>query len=56
MTHASMPAERRAALGLSDALVRLSPGLEHLDDLVHDLVGGLDRLRRDHDGAEALAV
>ncbi|MCC7032264.1 MAG: cystathionine gamma-synthase [Acidobacteria bacterium] len=42
MTHASIPAERRAALGLTDALVRLSPGLEHPDDLVQDLVEGLD--------------
>ncbi len=44
MTHASIPAERRAALGLSDTLVRLSPGLEHPDDLVQDLVEGLDAL------------
>lgn len=41
MTHASIPAERRAALGLSDALVRLSPGLEHADDLVADILEGL---------------
>lgn len=41
MTHASIPADRRAALGLSDALVRLSPGLEHADDLVADILEGL---------------
>jgi cystathionine beta-lyase/cystathionine gamma-synthase len=41
MTHASIPPERRAALGLSDALVRLSPGLEHADDLVADILEGL---------------
>ena len=34
MTHASIPAERRAALGLSDTLIRLSPGIEHADDLI----------------------
>ncbi|KON82103.1 PLP-dependent aspartate aminotransferase family protein [Azoarcus sp. PA01] len=37
MTHASVPAEVRAALGIGDALVRLSVGIEDLDDLVADL-------------------
>ena len=37
MTHASVPAERRSQLGLSDALVRLSVGVESLDDLEADL-------------------
>jgi cystathionine beta-lyase/cystathionine gamma-synthase len=41
MTHASIPAERRAALGLFDTLIRLSPGIEHADDLIADLVDGL---------------
>ena len=44
MTHASIPAETRAALGLSDTLIRLSPGCESPRDLVKDIVGGLDRL------------
>lgn len=44
MTHASIPAEARAALGLSDTLIRLSPGCEHRNDLVADLVDGLDML------------
>jgi len=44
MTHASIPPETRRALGLSDTLVRLSPGCESARDLVHDLVEGLDRL------------
>jgi cystathionine beta-lyase/cystathionine gamma-synthase len=44
MTHASIPADARAALGLSDTLVRLSPGCEHQRDLVADLLEGLDRL------------
>ncbi len=43
MTHASIPADKRRALGLSDALIRLSPGVEHPDDLVEDLLEGLDR-------------
>ena len=37
MTHASIPPERRAQLGLFDNLVRLSVGVEDLDDLRHDL-------------------
>ena len=37
MTHASVPAEKRGALGISDQLIRLSVGLEDLDDLVGDL-------------------
>jgi cystathionine gamma-lyase len=41
MTHASVPADQRAALGISDSLVRLSVGIEHPDDLVADLERGL---------------
>ena len=37
MTHASVPAEKRKALGISDALVRLSVGVEDLADLRADL-------------------
>lgn len=37
MTHASIPAENRRALGISDALVRLSVGIEHVEDLWRDL-------------------
>jgi len=37
MTHASVPAERRAALGLTDGLVRLSVGIENVEDLLADL-------------------
>jgi cystathionine gamma-lyase len=37
MTHASIPAERRRALGISDGLIRLSVGIEHADDLIADL-------------------
>src|SRR5690606_3998194 len=37
MTHASVPAEKRAALGISDKLIRLSVGIEDLDDLIADL-------------------
>jgi cystathionine gamma-lyase len=44
MTHASIPAGQRAALGLLDTLIRLSPGIEHPDDLIDDLVEGLDQV------------
>jgi cystathionine gamma-lyase len=44
MTHASIPTAERAALGLSDTLIRLSPGCEHPKDLVADLVDGLVEL------------
>ncbi|MDO9474400.1 MAG: PLP-dependent aspartate aminotransferase family protein [Caulobacter sp.] len=37
MTHASIPAEQRAAIGISDALLRLSVGIEDCDDLIADL-------------------
>lgn len=37
MTHASVPVERRAVLGIHDDLVRLSVGVESLDDLRRDL-------------------
>ena len=41
MTHASVPAERRAALGVDDSLVRFSVGVEDVDDLRADLEGAL---------------
>ena len=44
MTHASIPSETRRALGMSDALIRLSPGCEHPNDLVADLLSGLDAI------------
>ncbi len=41
MTHASVPAETRKALGISDTLVRLSVGIEDTDDLIADLAQAL---------------
>ena len=40
MTHASIPAAQRAALGINDTLIRLSVGIEALDDLKADLEAG----------------
>jgi cystathionine gamma-lyase/cystathionine beta-lyase/cystathionine gamma-lyase/homocysteine desulfhydrase len=37
MTHASVPPDRRAAIGLTDSLVRISTGIEDPDDLIDDL-------------------
>lgn len=41
MTHASIPPERRAELGIGDGLVRLSVGIEDCDDLLEDLAQAL---------------
>lgn len=41
MTHASVPAEVRAELGISDGLIRLSVGIEDIDDLLADLTQAL---------------
>jgi cystathionine gamma-lyase len=61
MTHASVPPERRAALGLSDGLIRLSCGVEDAGDLLADLEqafeglsgAGLGRGARDTAGTAA---
>ncbi len=37
MTHASVPKEVRAASGIDDGLIRISVGIEHIDDLLRDL-------------------
>ncbi|RTR35360.1 bifunctional cystathionine gamma-lyase/homocysteine desulfhydrase [Robertmurraya yapensis] len=42
MTHASIPQERRAELGITDGLVRISVGLEDVEDLIEDLKQGLE--------------
>jgi len=42
MTHASMDQAARANAGIEDSLLRLSVGIEHPDDLVEDLMVGLD--------------
>jgi cystathionine gamma-lyase/homocysteine desulfhydrase len=44
MTHASVPADRRAAIGITDGLVRISAGIEDIDDLVEDLTQALDQV------------
>jgi cystathionine gamma-lyase len=44
MTHGSIPAEQRTALGIDDTLVRLSVGVEDLDDLREDLAIALEHI------------
>lgn len=44
MTHASVPTEMRARLGITDSLVRLSVGIEDVQDLVDDLDQALARV------------
>ena len=43
MTHASIPKAEREAVGIDDGLVRLSVGVESIDDLIDDLSDGLAR-------------
>jgi len=42
MTHKSIPAEKRRSAGVADSLVRLSVGLEDVEDLINDLQQALD--------------
>lgn len=45
MTHASVPAEQRARIGIVDGLIRLSVGIEDPDDLIADLEGAVRAIR-----------
>ncbi len=42
MTHASVPADERQRIGLSDSLVRISVGVEYVDDLIQDIEQALE--------------
>jgi cystathionine beta-lyase/cystathionine gamma-synthase len=44
MTHASVPADRRQAIGVTDDLVRISVGIEDVEDLREDLAQALSTL------------
>ena len=44
MTHATIPKDRREALGVTDTLIRLSVGIEDVDDLIDDLSGALEKV------------
>ena len=47
-THSGLDDAQRAAIGITDGLIRLSVGLEYHDDLRDDLIRALDQLKRDH--------
>jgi cystathionine beta-lyase len=42
MTHASIPKNEREKIGVVDALIRLSVGIEDVDDLIADLAQAFD--------------
>ena len=42
MTHASIPKDVREKLGIDDGLIRLSVGIESVDDLISDLQQALE--------------
>ena len=44
MTHASVPPEQRAVLGIDDSLIRMSTGIEDISDLLDDLAQALDKV------------
>ena len=44
MTHASVPEKERRQIGLSETLIRLSVGIEHVDDLLEDLEGAFRKI------------
>jgi len=46
MTHKSIPAERRRAVGVADSLIRLSVGLEEAEDLIADLKQVFSKLKK----------
>jgi cystathionine gamma-lyase len=45
MTHASVPSEQRAKLGISDSLIRLSVGIESVNDILDDLENAFQKVR-----------
>jgi cystathionine beta-lyase/cystathionine gamma-synthase len=45
MTHASVLPETRARLGITDGLVRISVGLEDVDDIIADLDQALEKIQ-----------
>ena len=50
MTHASVPPETRARLGISDGFIRVSVGIEAVEDLLEDLERGFAAARRSGHG------
>ena len=55
MTHQPIPTAEREAHGISDTLVRLSVGVEDIDDLVADLERGFEAMAAGRDEVDAAA-
>ncbi len=45
MTHKSVPREKRLSSGINDSLIRLSCGIEHVDDLISDLKQAFEKMK-----------
>jgi cystathionine gamma-lyase len=45
MTHASVPREEREKIGLAEALIRISVGIENADDLLEDLESAFKKIK-----------
>ena len=56
MTHASVPPDRRAAIGITDGLIRISVGIEDVNDLREDLDQALSESHRKYDSAPSVTV
>ena len=54
MTHASVPPEVRKDLGIEDGLIRLSVGIEHIDDLIQDLKQALKTALNNRNGQDCV--
>ena len=46
MTHASVPKDIRESIGIDDGLIRLSVGIEHIDDLLADLQNAFETAKK----------
>ena len=44
MTHASIPKEEREKVGISDSLIRISVGIEHVDDILEDIRQAFEKI------------
>lgn len=54
MTHKSIPAEKRRSAGVADSLIRLSVGLEDVEDLIKDIDSALNKVYKKQTAAEAV--
>jgi len=56
MTHAAMTVGDQAAAGISSGLLRLSIGIEHVDDLLADLTSGFEALRQHQESSKVRSI